>query len=265
MDIVFHTASDFCDIFHGISEIVPIIKLEITNDGITSNCLGLNGVSFVSMFLSKHYFKQFSECKGTHHITLELKFVLKVISKFQKDSELCFRHTIGNNNITLIQKNTTFNITMVDSDINTTRVPDQTFVGDVQVCSSDLKDVLDTLELYTETCMVTILKRKGEFILSGRGVFGEGHRVFPLTSDCGKQSFINKTYTDFFPISFLSKFMKSYKLSKTVHVRMVENHPIMLHFPISNKSYLRYFVAPKVPDDTDSSQSMNFVDDVEHE
>jgi proliferating cell nuclear antigen len=215
------------------------------------------------MLLSKNYFKTFSECKNTHKITLDLKFVLKVISKFQKDSELCFKHVLGENNITLIQKNTMFHITMVDSDIAVTNVPDQEYVGDVNVRSSDLKDVVDTLELYTDTCVVTILKNKGQFILSGKGVFGEGHRSFNLSSDCGKQSFITKTYTDFFPISFLSKFMKSYKLSKSVNVCMVENHPIMIHFPVSKQSYIRYYVAPKVPDDTDSSQAMRFTDDID--
>jgi hypothetical protein len=267
MNIIFHTASDFCDIFSGISEILSVIRLEVTPTGIISNCLGSSGVSFVSLFLSENYFKAYNynqidsgSSNENIHLLLELKFVLKVISKFQRDDELNLMYTKGDNYVTLVQGRTTFKITMIEAEMPYNGTPNQTFVGDIEVSSIDLRDVLDMLGLYTETCMITALPKRGELILSGKGVFGEGHRSFHLSSDCGKGSYITNSYNDYFPIPFLNKFMKSYKLSRTVNVRVVEGQPILLHFPISNTSYLRYYVSPKVPDSTDSGQ-MDFIDE----
>ena len=262
MEAIFHTASELHDIFNGMSDLIPTVRLDVSKHGIQMNCVGQHGVSFVNLLLSMDYFKYFTvdEDDKTHILILDLKFVLKVVSKFQKDNEVCLKYNGLDNYITLIQNNTVFKVTMVDKEFDDMRAPEPDLVGDVFVDSHELKDFIETLQLYTETCAITILKNKKEFIMSGKGVYGEGHRIFKIESNCGKGSSIRTTTTNYFPTSYLIKFLKSYKLSSTVRVGIVENQPIMLHFQISNQSYLRYYVSPKVPDETDSAQAMQFVD-----
>ena len=55
----------------------------------------------------------------------------------------------------------------------------------------------------------------------------------------------------FFDIEIMTLFTKCYKLNKRIIIRIGHNIPIELKYELFETGYIRYFIAPKLGEDSD--------------
>jgi proliferating cell nuclear antigen len=259
MDIQFKSASTINEIFNGIVDLIPILRMDVKEDGVYVNCLETNGVSFVDLYIAKTDMKKYKVDDETLTIMLDLKFLLKILCKLDKANPVRFVFKSNEDKITITQNKSKYTISLIDIDIKVIPIPTLTNVASVHMSSNVLKDTFDKLSLFSDTCRITSLKTKQALVLSSNGVFGSGREEFKIDG----LSVITDTYFDFFPLPYLIKFMKANKVSSEVTLNLVKNKPVAVNFNVFENSHLQFYLAPKVADVSDvSQQDLDEDDDV---
>lgn len=253
MDIQFESADQITAVFNGVVDLVPIIKMSMKPDGIHVLCLEQNNCAYIDLFFNKDDLMNYRVDKELD-VTFDLKLFLKILSKMNKADPLRLLYKIDTEKINIIQrksngKQSKYTIQLIDIPIESIDIPEQKLDSHVNMSSVDLKNTFEKLTLFSETCKITSLNKKQVMVLSSNGDFGSGREEFPVN----QHSKITDTFYGFFPLPYLIKFMKAEKIAHQVDVCMIKNKPLSLHFNFEN-SYLRFYLAPKVPDETDIGQ-----------
>lgn len=262
MNIQFESASSIAEVFNGIVDLIPILRMDVKPNGLYVNCLETNGCSFVDLYIASTDMKQYNidDDENVLSIMLDLKFLLKILSKLSKTDPVRFIFKTGDDKITITQHKSKYTISLIDIDIKVIQIPSLERVASVRMSSTVLKDTFDKLSLFSDTCRITSLKNKQSIVFSSNGPFGSGREEITKSKD----STITESYFDFFPLPYLIKFMKANKVSSHVSINLVKHKPVSIKFDVFIDSHLQFYLAPKVADTTDiSQQELEEDDDVE--
>ena len=257
MNIQFKSAGQITEVFNGIVDLLPIVKMVMTPAGISIKCLETNNISFIDLLISKDDMKSYVVEEENSSITFDLKLLLKILSKMNRTSPFRLHHVHGSDTFKLSQLTKDYTLSLIDIEIQGIDVPERENEVVVSIPSLKLKDTFETLLLFSETCRISALSTRKTLVLSSHGDFGSGREEYEIDED----DKITNTFYEFFPLPYLVKFMKAMKVSSHVNICMNRGKPVSLQFNYDN-SYLRFYLAPKVSDDTDVSQQGPEEDDV---
>jgi proliferating cell nuclear antigen len=257
MNVQFKSAGQITEVFNGIVDLLPIVKMVMTPGGISIKCIETNNISFIDLLIAKDDLKSYVVEHENSTITFDLKLLLKILGKMNRTSPFRLRHLHDSDKLKVSQLTKEYTLSLIDIDIQAIDVPDRENDVVVSVPSLKLKDTFETLLLFSETCRISALSTRKSLVVSSHGDFGSGREEYEADED----DKITTTFYEFFPLPYLVKFMKAMKVSSHVNICMNRGKPVSFQFDYDN-SYLRFYLAPKVSDDTDVSQQGPEEDDV---
>jgi proliferating cell nuclear antigen len=74
----------------------------------------------------------------------------------------------------------------------------------------------------------------------------------PLTAACFHQAVtidLEEPVSQSFAMGYLAQFCKATPLSSTVTLKLHEESPLVVEYPVGDMGYIRYFLAPKIDEE----------------
>lgn len=250
MEIGFKSASYIINILSSIVNLIPIIKLKIIDDGLYINCIESNGCSIIILLISK---KDIDIFKITEKKTLilDIKLLIDTLSKMDKLNPIKLIQKKSKDKLYISQKNingrnSSCSMSLLSVDIQSMEIPEMEYGWKLTISSNELLKILEKLMLFSETCKISSDKNNNCIIFSSNSVFGYSKEEVPLNEN----NKIDDDVFNYFPLPYLIKFMKANKLSNNTYIYMTNEKPILLKYKFEN-SYLKFYLAPKIPDEID--------------
>lgn len=268
----------FINVFQPVCDLSPIIKLNLTKNGIVTYSMDNTHCTISHVFMghdddnsagiTEYKLKKDKETD----ICFNLETFLKLLSKLDKKEPFTMKYKEKACKLTIYQKSQrgrtctyAFNLLAVDIEDCIPTALD--LRANVCLNALELTDVLNKFLFFHDVVRICTGKKNIKFLTQSE-VTGTGKEVFPLRTKKKKKDGedsdddddepmdnfgvgkIKKPYEQYFMIPFLLKFMKASKVTRQVEVKMNDG-PLCLEFGLENKDFAHFYLAPKDMDDED--------------
>jgi proliferating cell nuclear antigen PCNA len=169
----------------------------------------------------------------------------------QEDSIIIVMETKEENKNSITKNEFKLNLVDLTSDI--LNITENEYDLDFCILANDFIKITTQMLIFDSSIEICCSEQTGELIMSTKGVMGD------MSVKVDTEKLLEYSITESavikatFSLSFLHKKCLTHKLSEQIYVSISENTPIKLTYYFDNdkKSYLNYFLAPKVNDNDD--------------
>ncbi|CAJ0585231.1 unnamed protein product, partial [Mesorhabditis spiculigera] len=141
---------------------------------------------------------------------------------------------------------------MMDIDGEHLGIPDQDYAVVCSMPSSEFRKTCSDLAMFSDTLVITATK--AGIVFSGKGDGGSSVITYSQSKDADNGDQVTLKIDDpvnvSFSIKYMNQFTKASSLSDRVTISLSNDVPVVVEYSIEDNGHLRFYLAPKVDDDT---------------
>ena len=247
------SAEKFVQVFTNMKGYTDHITLFFREDGIYSQGMDSAHISMYELFFHKDWFDEYPEDLNIE-TSINTSLLHKVLSTHSSDHSIVL-HIVDDQELVIeFIPNTTssnkkrFKINLMSIDCETLDIPEQEYSIQASIPTKQLKSDIDELSLFGDNIIFKCIS--DEISLQ---VKSEECQIDTIISKETMKSYeITENTKMSFHMKMIHTFMKFHKLSETIELYISENIPMIIKYPQDDdKSFIRFFLAPKIYDDDD--------------
>ncbi|KRX42256.1 Proliferating cell nuclear antigen, partial [Trichinella sp. T9] len=255
------SASTFKKVLEAIRELLTDATWDCRESGIALQAMDSSHVALVALKLRAEGFDEY-RCDRSISLGLNLTNMSKIVKTAANDDSLVLRAKEDDDTLALIFQSPNedrycqYEIKLMDLDAEHLGIPDTEYDCVVSMPSSEFSRIVRDLGQIGES--LTITCTKSGIIFSSKGDLGTGSITLRQTTymddeEDNKGVSINMTSPCCvtFASKYLNNFAKASPLSNAVQLSLSSDVPIVVEYKIEDLGYIRYYLAPKIDDDSE--------------
>ncbi|KAL1242974.1 Proliferating cell nuclear antigen [Trichinella spiralis] len=231
------SASTFKKVLEAIRELLTDATWDCRESGIALQAMDSSHVALVALKLRAEGFDEY-RCDRSISLGLNLTNMSKIVKTAANDDSLVLRAKEDDDTLALIFQSPNedrycqYEIKLMDLDAEHLGIPDTEYDCVVSMPSSEFSRIVRDLGQIGES--LTITCTKSGIIFSSKEILAQVRLL------CGKQH-----------IWMMRRITKASPLSNTVQLSLSSDVPIVVEYKIEDLGYIRYYLAPKIDDDSE--------------
>ena len=243
----FKETTVFSTIIDVNKELITDGNLKLHGNGIGMNSIDANHICLCDFNLDKIMFDEFL-CDELVNIGININSLSKVLKCSScKESLTLELEDCDSSSLQLKfgkNQNTTFEINLIDLDIEEIDLSHLEYGNSICLKFDKFASIIKDLQIIGENVTISCKENKINFITEG----DMGNLNIELEQSDIKDISINEEYSDMFSLKYLNSFTKAVHLSEYITIYFKNETPMSFDISLDpeEKSYLRYFLAPKI-------------------
>ena len=242
----------FITIFNHIKSFNENINIDVQSDKLFIQGMDHSHVSIFELYLYSDWFDEYSQTDKNQLFGINVTILNKILKTMSENHKIVlFNDSDDKLNIEFISEekgefNKYFQLPLMDIETDTMEIPETEYTVDIIINSKKLKTSIDELAHFDDTIRISC---KDELVdLSCDST--EGSMKISFTSDDIEELGIieNESIQCSFAIKYISLMCNFYKLSEECILNISEDIPMQFRYNITETSFIRFFLAPKIDD-----------------
>jgi proliferating cell nuclear antigen len=153
-----------------------------------------------------------------------------------------------------IQKKQTYELRLMDLDVEQLGIPEQDYQATLTMPSSEVTKIVKDLLMIGESVTIDVKKSSVTFKAEGEIGKSEVHLEKGEAIGDNDEAFeleVNDPIELSFATQYLKKFTAAGPLSRDVTIALSPDVPMVISYEVEDFGHLKYFLAPKIDDDDD--------------
>jgi len=236
--VVLESADTFLKVFSALDELCDSANIIFDDDGISISSMDSSHVCLVAVKFAKEYFEEYT-INSTITVGIKVSNLVRVL----KCVEGSVLFECSEDEFFVMTENDKYNLKTVDLDSDEMDIPNMDVEVEITADSSVLQKYIKNIASFGDT--VEFKTVGDEIIMKTSGDIGtvELRVDQPVT--------IHGTMSASFASRYLVTFMKAANISKKIRVNLHSELPVMFEYEFAEKSFIKFFLAPKITDDDD--------------
>lgn len=250
-------------VLDALKEIVEDANLDCSSSGIKCQAMDSSHVALVSLELSSDSFEPY-RCDRNITLGIKLATMIRVLKCAGNDDSITLRCQDNTDSLTVLfespnqDKTSQFEVKLMDIDTEHLGIPDTDYSAVVQMPSTEFQRICRDLSQFGDSLVIACTKDGVEF--SGSGDIGSAKISLRQNSMVDKEEDqvsveLTQPVTLTFSTKYLVSFSKATSLSSSASVSLKADVPLAVEYRMSDVGYLRYYLAPKIDDETETIQN----------
>jgi len=252
----FKNAKFIRGVFEAISALIDETRLIIDPEkGLSMTSMDGAHICLVDLNLKKEDMDEFVT-KDHYELGLKLEDLVKIIKRGTANDEITFSHDPKDKKLVIemkaenSKKTRKFTLTLIDIDveeINVNQLDDIPFDNKCQFKVGILDEAIKDAEIFSEVLQINV---KDTLKFAAEGITGD--MAYVLEKDELISSEFTTESEGNFAIQFLKNILKITSITDQVSMSLKSESPVKMKFNILNNSYIQYFLAPRVEEESDN-------------
>jgi len=246
-------------VLDAIKDLVEQANFECTSSGVQLQAMDSSHVSLVSLLLRADGFEHY-RCDRSLSLGINLGSMAKILKCASNDDILTLKAEDGGDTLTFVfesqkqERISDFELKLMSIESETLGIPDTEYSAVVKLPASEFQRICRDMTTLGDTVGIAVTKEGVKF--SSSGELGTGNVTLrPTSAVDGKpaeettiqlQDPVNLT----FALRYLQSFTKATGLSDAVQLSMSNEVPLATEYRIGDLGFIRYYLAPKIDDDS---------------
>lgn len=269
LEAVLGKADTLARVIESVKQLVTDVEVRCSQDGMTVSSMDASHVALVDLRLGPSMFDLLRVDRSTV-LGMNLPALLKIINCCRSgDPSLTLRKEDNSQQLSLLfesadQKTLShFNLKLFDFDVESISIPEQRYDAVVHMPSSELKRTIKELHAIGDTVTISVLKEGLRFFTDGNMASGTVTYPWSDSKDPEKNVCVDAGFKGLdlrLSLRYLMSFMEGAQLSSTVTLKMTDEVPFVVEYPIQSPAdatvaggRLSYYLAPKHEDETEAA------------
>jgi len=242
-------------IIEALRELVNDAKFECTSSGISLQAMDAAHVSLVALLLRADGFEQY-RCDRNVSLGINLENMSKVLKCAGNDDSVTIRCADDSDIIHFVfeskNKVSNFELKQLVIDAEALGIPDTDYKSVVKMPASEFQKTCANLTTWGDSVIIATAKDGVTFSVAGEMGSGNINIKPGASSDDEATTSIDLTepVTLTFALRKLVAFTKATALSSSVTLSLSDDVPLAVEYTVANLGYIRYFLAPKIEDES---------------
>jgi len=244
-------------VVEAIKDLVQDCNFDCNDSGIALQAMDNSHVALVSMMLKAESFSPF-RCDRNIALGINLTSLTKVLRCANNEDILTLKADDAPDVVNLVFESadndriSEYDIKLMDIDQEHLGIPDTEYAATISMPSPEFSKICRDLMALSESVAIEATKEGVKFACTGD--IGNGSVSLRSHNDVEKPELnVNIDLTEpvalTFSLKYLVNFCKASGLSKSVKICLSNEVPLLVEYELTNNSYLRFYLAPKIGDD----------------
>lgn len=251
--LTFKNGQMFKQLVEICKDIVQDVNLEITSEGMTMQAMDTSHISLVHFFIDKDDFTEyFLNGKDYFCISLSLKnmnLILKCYKEhyklsfgFEDDSALQINFNYKSIVETESDEQYSWCLNLMNIDMEKLQIPEHEQECLIRLDGNNFHDMIKNISIISDTLTLNIVGKVVNFEVEGD--IGKVNFCKSFTKDT---MMVKENMQFQFNMRYMVLFSKACSFSKNLEIQLRPEQPMELYYFL-NKSWIRFFLAPKIDD-----------------
>ena len=239
-------SSTFKMVVDAMSEIVDSVLMYFGEEEVKIQAMDSSHVSLCFLQLQGTGFTEYV-CETPENVGVSLSNLSKILKCTSADDEMEIRIQDSDKmglRFKGPERSSEFEMKLMDIDSDYLHIPDVEYECVVDMPSSDFHKLVRNVAVVGDTCTVDV--KNGGMIFSSEGDIGQA-TFHALEKETMK---ISGTTMCKFANKYLQMFTKATPLCPRVVLKISTDNPMCLEYGIEDRGVLKYYLAPKIEDDS---------------
>ncbi|KID88114.1 Proliferating cell nuclear antigen, PCNA [Metarhizium guizhouense ARSEF 977] len=244
-------------VVEAIKDLVQDCNFDCNDSGIALQAMDNSHVALVSMMLSTKSFSPY-RCDRNIALGVNLTSLTKVLRAAQNEDVLTIKAEDAPDVLNLMFENTSndriseYDLKLMDIDQEHLGIPNTEYAATIELPSAEFRRICTDLAAMSESVSVEASKDGVKFACNGD--IGNGSVTLRSSTNAEKPEQdvtieLVEPVSLTFSLKYLVNFCKASPLSTRVRICLSSEVPLLVEYPISDESYLRFYLAPKIGED----------------
>ena len=249
MDAEYPSALVFKNIVEAVKEVTTEVNFSIDDEGLRLQAMDQSHVSLVMLHIVACDFNNF-KCTQPFVFGVKVSMLSLMLRCCENDGTLQLHYDASNpDKLTIIyndtkgNKTSTFALDLIDLDTEVFSVPEVDYTTVIDMQTMTLQRTIKNLSFIGDTCAFDV--KDGTFAISVDGQGGSCQESFDASEMCAIRS--NPPIHMSYALRYIHLFLKVC-ISDIVHLKTAVDIPLCVEQEIGAKSYIQFFLAPKIVD-----------------
>ncbi|KAK0258903.1 proliferating cell nuclear antigen [Friedmanniomyces endolithicus] len=240
-----------------IKDLVQDCNFDCNDSGIALQAMDNSHVALVSMMLKSESFSPF-RCDRNIALGINLTSLQKVLRCAQNEDILTVKAEDAPDVVNMVFESadsdriSEYDIKLMDIDQEHLGIPDTEYAATISMPSSEFQRICRDLTALSESVAIECTKEGVKFACNGD--IGSGAVTLRSHTDVEKpekniEINLSEPVALTFSLKYLVNFCKASGLSDSVKLCLSNEVPLLVEYALSNNSYLRFYLAPKIGDE----------------
>jgi len=252
-------ASTLKKILEAMKDLVTEANFDCSSSGIALQAMDSSHVSLIALLLRNDGFEHY-RCDKNLSLGINLASMSKILKCAGNDDNVTLKADDNGSVITFMfesprqDKISDFELKLMEIDSDVLGIPDTEYKAVIKMPASEFQRICRDLTILGDTVVISVTKEGVKFSVSGE--LGNGNITCRQSNEADAKE-EEKTEIEIqepvqltFALRYLNVFTKASPLSGTVSLSMSKDVPLVVEYRIEEKGYVRYYLAPKIEDDT---------------
>jgi len=244
-----------------IKDLVNEANLDCSAEGISMQAMDSSHVSLVALVCRREGFDHYRADRNIS-LGINLQSMSKVMKCAGNDDIITIKADDQGDNVTFIFESpkqhrlSHFSLKLMDIDSEHLGIPDTEYKCVVRMSSSEFQRIVREMAVMGDTVRIQTTKDGVKFTVNGD--MGVGSIICKQNSSADDEEDnvhikIEDEVALTFALRYLNFFTKATALSSQVTLKMSPDVPLVVEYKIENLGYVRYYLAPKIEEEENTS------------
>ncbi|GAB7351490.1 hypothetical protein MBLNU459_g2140t2 [Dothideomycetes sp. NU459] len=240
-----------------IKDLVQDCNFDCNDSGVALQAMDNSHVALVSMMLKSESFSPF-RCDRNIALGINLTSLQKVLRAAQNEDILTLKAEDAPDVVNLVFESaesdriSEYDIKLMDIDQEHLGIPETEYAASITMPSAEFQRICRDLSALSESVAIECTKEGVKF--SCNGDIGSGSVTLRQHTNVEKEDLnvdisLTEPVSLTFSLKYLVNFCKASGLSARVKLSLSAEVPLLVEYGLSNNSFLRFYLAPKIGDE----------------
>uniref|UniRef100_A0A5S6R3S1 DNA sliding clamp PCNA n=1 Tax=Trichuris muris TaxID=70415 RepID=A0A5S6R3S1_TRIMR len=243
-------------ILEAIKDLLTDAQWDCRDSGLSLQAMDSSHVALVALKLNADGFEDY-RCDRSMSLGLNITNMTKIMKAANADDSFMIRAQDNSDTVIFVfeapsaDRFSQYSLKLMDLDTEHLGIPDTQYNCTVTLPSAEFSRICRDLLSIGES--ITIECNKVGIKFTTKGDLGSGTILLQQTDVEGKEVKIDmrEPCKVTFATKYLNNFSKAAPLSPSVQLSLSDDMPISVEFTIESIGYIRYYLAPKIEEDTE--------------
>jgi len=246
----------FKQLIEALKELVQDANIDCSADEMSIQAMDSSHVSLVQVNLNQDMFDHY-RCDRTISLGINSNNMGKMLKCAGNDDVITLKAEDTGDTLTLMFESAgqdriaDFELKLIDIDNEQLGIPDTEYKCTIKLPSGEFQRIIRDLTVLGDTLVISCTKEGVRFSVSGD--LGTGN-ILVRSKDSDKEEEEVKIEMEepvelTFALRYLNFFTKATGLGPSVILSMSPDVPIVVEYPIEEKGFIKYYLAPKIDED----------------
>lgn len=251
-------AECFCTIFKHIKNFTDHITFQFEDDMLYVQGMDSCQVSLYEIKFSKSWFSEYdsvvpsNEPTATKEVSINAIFLGSILGIRQDNQTIIIDYGNDKLNFEYTSDATNefdkyFELPTMELNKDILEIPESEYVADFEIETKVFSVMMDQLKIFDER--MDIECSESDIIIEATGVEGKMKINIPIDDILEYSIEEDATLKQSYSLNFVSKMCDFAKISKEVYISISDEVPMQIRYPLSDESYVRFFLAPTITED----------------